>query len=415
LAPTLVGPFINSYYQVPKRKPQFLKPKKGKEQDSPKPAAPKKFSAFSKVDSRSLENAYQKLLEEAETDRGKGLFHQNMQTQSSSRLPRAVSQEDRPNTGFDSDVNSSSAGLRIPVNEDFLFDVDILERELAPVYWLGPIYEVRRGTWFYQEGSSLRPCEENMAAQLEEGYLKTKPWTYPASRARSGSSAQNLTPKTSTDNLKTSAKPQAESSSKAVPVQPTLPHQPQTYRLFGTYMNSVATYQDANTAWLSYDGVFSWVTSTVYQRFAGGSYMNGVKLVRGYSESGKMKEIKRPPTPTTATLPPQPISDDVKDKQDRAMKRRSAPPSTRSGTTDNDQVENNAIIEMERRETQLKRQFSSYIEGVGDREKQEEHIRLREEQEIQDDYNGQDGETQGREIEHLVLVTHGIGQLLSLR
>jgi len=30
---------------------------------------------------------------------------------------------------------------KVPVNEDFLFDVDIMERELLPVYWLGPIYE----------------------------------------------------------------------------------------------------------------------------------------------------------------------------------------------------------------------------------------------------------------------------------
>jgi hypothetical protein len=29
-------------------------------------------------------------------------------------------------------------------------------------------YLVRRGTWFFQEGSVLRPCEENLAAQLEE-------------------------------------------------------------------------------------------------------------------------------------------------------------------------------------------------------------------------------------------------------
>lgn len=27
---------------------------------------------------------------------------------------------------------------------------------------------VRRGTWFFQDGSGLRPCEENLAAQLEE-------------------------------------------------------------------------------------------------------------------------------------------------------------------------------------------------------------------------------------------------------
>ncbi|KAI3322439.1 DDHD domain-containing protein [Xylariaceae sp. AK1471] len=400
---------------APKRKPQFLKSNKKKEQDNPKPIAPKKFAPFSKVDNRSLENAYQKLLEEMENDRGKVVAYQHMRSRSSSHRSRAVPAEDAPNTGFDSDTGNPPSGLRVPVNEDFLFDVDIVERELAPVYWLGPIYDVRRGTWFYQEGSSLRPCEENLAAQLEEGYLKTKPWTYLANRIRSNSGVQNVTPKASTDNLKSTAKSQTENSLKPLPTQPTVPHQPQTYRLFGTYMNSVATYQDSNTAWLSSDGVFSWVTSTVYQRFAGGGYMNGIKLVRGYSDSGKAKDSKRPTTPTTATIPPQSTNDDKEDKHDKALKRRSAPPTTRSDATDSEEVKDGARVDKERRENQLKRQFSSYIEGVDDPEKQEEHIRLREEQEIQDDYTGQDGETQGREIEHLVLVTHGIGQLLSLR
>ncbi|KAI0100154.1 DDHD domain-containing protein, partial [Nemania sp. FL0031] len=399
---------------VPKRKPQFLRSKK-KEPDNAKPAVPKKFAAFSKVDSRSLENAYQSLLEEMENGRGKGVANPHPRSRSSSHRSRGMSTEDAPSTGFDSDADNTLPGLRVPVNEDFLFDVNIEQRELAPAYWLGPIYEVRRGTWFYQEGSSLRPCEENLAAQLEEGYLKTKPWTYPASRIRSDSGTRNITPKASTDSLKATAKSQAESSLKPSPLQPTVPHQPQTYRLFGTYMNSVATYQDSSTAWLSSDGVFNWVTSTVYQRFAGGGYMNGVKLVRGYSESGKAKDGKRPPTPTTATLPPQTINDDNQGKQDRALKRRSAPPATRSNDTESEKDQSEAAAEIERRENQLKRQFSSYIEGVDDPEKQEEQLRLREEQEIQDDYTGQDGETQGREIEHLVLVTHGIGQLLSLR
>ncbi|KAI0407667.1 DDHD domain-containing protein [Xylaria palmicola] len=365
---------------VPKRKPQFLKSRK-KEPDNAKPTVPKKFAAFSKVDSRSLESAYQRLLEEMESERGKGISGQHTRTRSSSHRSRGVPAEDAPNTSLDEEASGPLSGLRVPVNEDFLFDVNIENRELSPVYWLGPIYEVRRGTWFYQEGSSLRPCEENLAAQLEEGYLKTKPWTY-ANRTRSDSGAQNLTPKASTDSLKMAAKSQAENPSKPSPVQPTVPHQPQTYRLF------------------------------VYQRFAGGGYMNGVKLVRGYSESGKAKESKRPPTPTTATLPPQ--SND-QEKQDKTLKRRSAPPATRSDSADSEKDLDGARVEMERRENQLKRQFSSYIDGVDDPEKQEEHIRLREEQEIQDDYTGQDGETQGREIEHLVLVTHGIGQLLSLR
>ncbi|KAI1133388.1 DDHD domain-containing protein [Nemania abortiva] len=398
---------------VPKRKPQFLRSKK-KEPDNAKPVVPKKFAAFSKVDSRSLENAYQGLLEEIENDREKGSANQHARARSSSHRSLGMGAEDAPNVNFDTDAGNTLPGLRVPVNEDFLFDVNIEQRELAPVYWLGPIYEVRRGTWFYQEGSTLRPCEENLAAQLEEGYLKTKPWAYPAIRARSDSGTRNVTPKVSTDNLKATAKSQAESSSKPSPL-PVVPHQPQTYRLFGTYMNSVATYQDSTTAWLSSDGVFNWVTSTVYQRFAGGGYMNGVKLVRGYSEPGKTKDGKRPPTPTTATLPPQPGNDDKEDKQDKALKRRSAPPTTRSDGTESERDQSEAAVERERREDQLKRQFSSYIEGADDPEKQEEHIRLREEQEIQDDYTGQDGETQGREIEHLVLVTHGIGQLLSLR
>ncbi|KAI1199650.1 DDHD domain-containing protein [Nemania serpens] len=399
---------------IPKRKPQFLRLKK-KDQDNAKPVLPKKFAAFSKVDSRSLENAYQSLLEGIEDGRGKAGANQHTRTRSSSHRSQAAYTEAAQNTGLDGDANSTSSGLRIPVNEDFLFDVNIEQRELTPAYWLGPIYEVRRGTWFYQEGSSLRPCEENLAAQLEEGYLKIKPWTYPINRIRSDSGGRTVTPKASTDNLKTAAKSQAEGSLKPSPLQPVVPHQPQTYRLFGTYMNSVATYQDSTTAWLSSEGVFNWVTSTVYQKFAGGGYMNGIKLVRGYTEPGKVKDGKRPLTPTTATLPPQPTNDDKQDEQDRSLKRRSAPPAVRSDATDNPKDSDEAPVEIKRRENQLKRHISSYIESAEGPEKQEEHIRRRQEQEIQDDYTGQDGETQGREIEHLVLVTHGIGQLMSMK
>ncbi|KAI2640011.1 DDHD domain-containing protein [Xylaria nigripes] len=393
---------------VPKRKPQFLKIKK-KVADTSKPAIPKKFVAFSKVDSRSLENAYQRLLEEMESARGAS--NPQLRGRSSSRRLPGVPAEEASNHDFDRDSGSSQSGLRVPVNEDFLFDVDIEQRELMPVYWPGPVYTVRRGTWFFSEGSTLKPCEENLAAQLEEGYLKTKPWTYPtAKKPRDSGPQQSVTPKASADNL-ASAKSQADNSSK---LQPLVPHQPQTYRLFGTYMNSVATYQDSNTAWLSSEGVFSWVTSTVYQRFSGGSYMNGVKLVRGYSEPGKVKDVKRPPTPTTATLPPQSTGDEKLDVTDKTLKRRSAPPTTRSDVPNPEKEQDGDAVE-EQKENELNLPFSPYMGRSDDPKKQEEDIRRREEQEIQDDYTGQDGETQEREIEHLVLVTHGIGQLLSMR
>jgi len=115
----------------------------------------------------------------------------------------------------------------------------------------------------------LRPCDENLAFQLEEGYLKAKPFRYPQAaekpssrpsslkpgddprslansgafgRNRSESSGQ-VTPKSSAENLKQPARDDKLNSPKDSPS-----HQPQTHRLFGTYMNSVVTYQDSTVA-----------------------------------------------------------------------------------------------------------------------------------------------------------------------
>jgi hypothetical protein len=150
---------------VPKRKPKILVNQITKKPSTP-PPQPKKYSAFTTSDSKSIESAYQKLMEAAEASGGINAHKQD--DKRSSTRPRAT----RSNTT----LSESEAGTRIPVNEDFLFDVDIEKRELAPVYWLGPIYDVRRGTWFYQEGTNLRPCEENLAAQLEEVRLSRDIW-----------------------------------------------------------------------------------------------------------------------------------------------------------------------------------------------------------------------------------------------
>ena len=85
-----------------------------------------------------------------------------------------------------SKAERKSTPPKVPVNEDYLFDVDVENRELAPAYWLGPVYEVRRGIWFYQDGSVQRPCDESLAAQLEEGYLKVTAWRLPSAQTVSG-------------------------------------------------------------------------------------------------------------------------------------------------------------------------------------------------------------------------------------
>ncbi|ROV96771.1 hypothetical protein VMCG_07887 [Cytospora schulzeri] len=383
---------------VPKRKPQLIKGRKKPDEKPVQP--PKKWATFSPNDSRSIEAAYQTILEntEIERERSKAGASRNF---SGSRRGLSADSEDY----------AAHGGTKVPVNEDFLFDVDIEKRELAPIYWLGPVYDVRRGSWFYQESSGLRPCEENLAAQLEEGYLKCKPWLYPAPKLRSDPKSKkgDVTPKASVENLKAQAAAQVDASSK--PMGP--PPGPQTHRLFGAWMNSVTTYQDATTAFINSDGVLSWVTSTMYERFAGGGYMSGVRVVRGYTEPGKAKtktdskDEKQPTTPTD--------KNNTEDMLDKARKRRSAPPTTRSDSIDVEgpTAEPTAI---ESQGDSLKQQLSSLIGSDGqDVDQEEEAIRRREEKEIQNDYNALAGETQGREIEHLILITHGIGQLLGLR
>lgn len=322
---------------------------------------------------------------------------------------QSAGKKQTPGTNETGGDEQPSGRTKVPVQEDYLFDVDIERRELLPVYWLGPIYEVRRGSWFYQEGSTLRPCDENLATQLEEGYLKIKPFRYPkpperqprslgvgGTRSRAGSG--EVTPKASVDNLRAPNKQAIEDAANGA--TPATPHQPQTYRLFGTYMNSIVTYQDSTVAWLSADSIMSRVSSTVYQKFAGGGYLGGIKLVRGYTEPGKPKD---PPAndkpgqpPNTASMRPPNLPPMLQqdERQQKLLKRRSAPPTT--AHPDKSEPDAGAAL--------------SSLPSELDPELEAEAARKRDEKEIQNDYNESEGEEQGREIEHLILITHGIGE-----
>ncbi|CAH0026548.1 unnamed protein product [Clonostachys rhizophaga] len=401
---------------VPKHKPQLVKNKVNPQVDPKAPAQPKKFSTFSIQDSRAIEARYQQLLEAIEDE--------EIEPPRRGRLP---SKRARHSSSVDHTAKKDPVVPRharedthVPVNEDFLFDVDIEQRELKPVYWLGHIYEVRRGTWFFQEGSSLRPCEENLAAQLEEGYLKIKPWRNPV-RSRSQSAAKRLSPKSSQDVLKSSEKAVTSSvgESRSQPGQQAQASssnpQPEPYRLFGPYMNSTVTFEDSTTAWLASDTMLSWVTSSVYERFAGGGYMSGIKLIRGYSEPNKKQDKDKNEKREYTVAEGIPGLDE---QQQKLIKRRSAPPTTSVSDTSqlNSQRRRQAsTTRAEDSSSRLQRQLSSLLENEGKSSaEKEDKLQQQEEQDMQD-YHTQAGESQSREVEHLILVTHGIGQQLGLR
>lgn len=47
---------------------------------------------------------------------------------------------------------SSGSKTVTPIMNDGLFEVNVATREIYPIYWDGPVYEVRRGVWFEPKG-----------------------------------------------------------------------------------------------------------------------------------------------------------------------------------------------------------------------------------------------------------------------
>ncbi|EON63812.1 hypothetical protein W97_03040 [Coniosporium apollinis CBS 100218] len=379
---------------IPKRKPL---PSGQPPPTTDKPPIPKKFVPFAQGDSNAIEAAYQKLADEEDAaERDKLEQGEDLGVSSHADIYKGA-RDGQQRT-------KSSSKSRVPVNEDYLFDVDIEERELIPAYWLGPVYEVRRGTWFQAEGFSLRACDENLATQLEEGYLKLKPWKFPQGQRSPSQTRQRPTSLKAGDDTGGAMKSRPEAAAEAQ-------EYPKTHRLFGQHMNSVVTYQDATTAWLLTDDFLSRMSSTMYQRFAGGGHFAGIKLVRGYSDPSKRKaEVKDSRTPGTAT----PASD-KEDSDAEGDSKHAKDDSGLASTPAN--AEDARSPSSEVRRATLERKMSSLVTSAmpESREKQEEEARKRDEKEIRDDYKEQEGDEQGREIEHLILVTHGIGQRLGLR
>ncbi|OMP85025.1 putative phospholipase, mitochondrial [Diplodia seriata] len=398
---------------------------------SDKPPQPKKWNPFSTGDSRALEATFQKICDEAEEAERKKLQNQGG-APAQNEEPEQWQIKER-NVRWERSEPNGMLKAKVPVNEDFLFDVDVEERELAPAYWIGAVYDVRRGTWFYQESAtSLRPCDENLANQLEEGYIKIKPWRF-AKQERPRSASQPKTrptsmppgedPNKSMKGIQRSATTASASgdsgpdsapeSSAPEPSDSPVPEPPKTHRLFGAHMNSVVTYQDSATAWLLTDDFLSRMSSTMYQRFAGGGHFAGVKLIRGYVDLKAEKEKEKEKAKKKSAK-------DEKDDKDASTDAKAEASSKLEPkaveTSSGEQSEVEETPSHARRRT-LERQMSNLMASTDpqDLEKQEEEVRKRAEREIREDYKEQEGEEQGREIEHLLLVTHGIGQRLGMR
>ncbi|KAI8368474.1 hypothetical protein BD560DRAFT_331040, partial [Blakeslea trispora] len=135
----------------------------------------------------------------------------------------------------------------VAVNEDYLFDVNISKREISPVYWEGPVYPVRRATWFMQTDglSKWLPCDENLSNQIEQGYLKHRPYAKPTKSAVEASLSQEVaTEKKSDSPVKFSDQKPATQNDK------TEIHIEEKENLLGPYLGQYVIYTSPIQAWL---------------------------------------------------------------------------------------------------------------------------------------------------------------------
>ncbi|KXS09948.1 hypothetical protein M427DRAFT_38054 [Gonapodya prolifera JEL478] len=162
---------------------------------------PQQWLAFSARDNREIEARYQEWLahggREAEERRGRKREREREREREKEKAREKTAEGKDPTTNVQDDselelapigslaklsgvdaleteVVQSSGRFKVAVGEDLLFEVDVEAREMMPVP--GPVYEIRRGSWFYQNSSKMLPCDDNLAKQLEDGYLKFKPW-----------------------------------------------------------------------------------------------------------------------------------------------------------------------------------------------------------------------------------------------
>ena len=178
-------------------------------------------------------------------------------------------------------------------------------------------------------------------------------------------------------------------------------NEPEPYRLFGAYMNSIVTYQDSSTALLMSDDFMSRVSTTFYQKLGG---VPGTKLVRGFTESKKQKESSDKSCAETKI-----IGDDLSDILSGEHQEKSAPHLLKPTTFDH-QIpgDENASVKA----TPILEQNNPLTGSQPDMVELEEQARKQEQKEMEDSRKVEDKD---REIDHLVLVTHGIGQRLSMR
>ncbi|KAI8985203.1 DDHD domain-containing protein [Pilobolus umbonatus] len=263
----------------------------------------------------------------------------------------------RDSAALEKAYQNDDVRAKVAVNEDHLFEVDVSQRTISPVYWEGPTYEVRRATWFMQTDGWI-PCEENLSEQIELGYYKHRPFEASMTVSSSMTTEEDtLQAPSSTQKLSTSPKEDtvlSEEKKEAIPKQSTDKH----WNLLGPYLGQYIVYANKTNAWLLSNTTSSKFAKSIITRLTNKHNLGGIRLVRGYPEVEELtKKSKNTPK----------------------------------------------VVDEDKKE-----------------ENQEEDVQTEEEKHTMEqieahDYENEESEGEVRKIDHLMFVIHGVGQKMSER
>ncbi|KAL0146365.1 DDHD domain-containing protein [Mucor lusitanicus] len=279
---------------------------------------------------------------------------------------------------------------KVPVNEDHLFEVDVTQRTISPVYWEGPSYEVRRATWFMQSDGWV-PCEENIAEQIELGYYKHKPYlsatTSTATATMDDEAAQSIasvkgtaspTASTSTAATMSTSAPASTSIStsetaveeKKLEISLAQKSVDKQWNLLGPYLGQYIVYTGENHAWLLSNSTSSKFAKSIITRLTNKQNLGGTRLIRGYPAVEEMtKKSKTSSTTSSKSAAPTAVDEDK------------------------------AAVD------------SSSDEELNVKEEEKQQMEANE----AEDYDNENSEEEVRKIDHLMFVIHGVGQKMSER
>ncbi|GME68854.1 unnamed protein product [[Candida] boidinii] len=330
---------------------------------------PKHFIPFSQDDSARLEAEFQK-------------NHNNKSIEDSN-----------------SDNKNKQINL-IPVNEDGLFDCDISKMYMKPVYWDGPIYEIRRGTWFMGD----LPLSADIADQLEESYLKLTPYllTHEYNERQIIDTASSKS--TDVDDKISKTSYNTNSSS----FKPLTTKIKSEFSIFKEKKNGIKEWPFENpTDYETNDQIVVFTDSkTAY-------IMNADSTLTNFQVNYFYNNDKPTPTPVFGSTKVERGYKNmpIRETQNKEDDLKSSKPRSKSNATASSANPLNA-----KSDTDYIEEPSSVLDTIKDKFSLSSNERLQ--ADLESDYandSGQYSNSREREIDHLILCVHGIGQILATK